>query len=265
MLPVAYFQPEIITCWSHSYWWQPLFYSAFLLQCGFQYHCSLWQARSLGFRLNKETKRFTVHTDAKFDFAQTLTLPGILCLKMVMLKLSKPLQQMLHIPTNPLEGCCLTFSPPFLLLAGFSKSRTYRKHNYHWLLKTRRQNDCIVLTQKSSLRVVPCNTTFMQPLFLWEEAKTWPRLVSNRGGLGTSLYLLGFVYHYTTHIVRKSTLNKIINLGILLGQQQTTPDLPLVEEKKMVHFLDKIECMCAWVSLTENVTMDADVVAVINI
>ena len=155
-----------------------------------------------------------------------------------MLKLSKPLQQMLHIPTNPLEGCCLTFSPPFLLLAGFSKSRTYRKHNYHWLLKTRRQNDCIVLTQKSSLRVVPCNTTFMQPLFLWEEAKTWPRLVSNRGGLGTSLYLLGFVYHYTTHIVRKSTLNKIINLGILLGQQQTTPDLPLVGGKKMVHFLD---------------------------
>ena len=131
---------------------------------------------------------------------------------MVTLQLFKPLQQMLLLPTNPLEGCCLTFSPPFLLLAGFSKSRTCRKHNYHWLNKETKRLYCT-----NTKIVVACRPVWHHlyaVTFLWEEAKTWPHLVSNRGGLGTSLYLLGFVYHYTTHIVRKSTLNKIIHLGI---------------------------------------------------
>ena len=91
----------------------------------------------------------------------------------------------------------------------------------------------------------------MQPLFYGrKQRKALHRLVSNRGGLGTSLYLLGFGYYYTTHIVRKSTLNQNHPFGYLLGQQQTTPDLPLVGGKKWYKFW--IECMCAWGSLRKS-------------
>ena len=89
-----------------------------------------------------------------------------------MLQLFKPLQQMLLLPTNPLEGCCLTFSPPFLLLAGFSKSRTCKKHNYHLLIQS--------LSEKRS--------SLMQPLFARGGKERSHHLVINRGGLGTSLY-----------------------------------------------------------------------------